>query len=125
MKWMPDRSGGADLYIDLGTANTLVVSRRDGLIINEPSVVAFHESDGGARTIIAVGNEAKIKLGKTHGHLKVICPLEEGVVADFEVTEAMLRYFIRKAWKSIACALIQPLISTRESSRGVFITGYP
>src|SRR5438105_4663325 len=80
-----------DLAIDLGTANTLVFVRGEGIVLNEPSVVAIHEAD---QSIIAVGREAKAMLGRTPGHICVIRPLRDGVIADFDITEKMLAYFI-------------------------------
>ena len=80
-----------DLAIDLGTANTLVFVRGEGIVLNEPSVVAIHEAD---RSIIAVGREAKAMLGRTPGNIRVIRPLKDGVIADFEITEKMLGNFI-------------------------------
>src|SRR5207247_8107824 len=82
-----------DLAIDLGTANTLVFVRGEGIVINEPSVVAIHEAD---QSIIAVGREAKAMLGRTPGNIRVIRPLKDGVIADFDITEKMLHYFISK-----------------------------
>ena len=87
------RNGG-DLAIDLGTANTLVATREGGIILNEPSVVAI---DREAKRVLAVGAEAKRMLGRTPDNIQVIRPLQDGVIADFDVTEAMLRYFINKA----------------------------
>ncbi len=84
-----------DLAIDLGTANTLIYLRGKGIILREPSVVAIQE-DGRFKKVLAVGDEAKKMLGKTPGKIKAIRPLREGVIADFEVTEAMIRYFIQK-----------------------------
>src|SRR5437899_478421 len=80
-----------DLAIDLGTANTLVFVRGEGIVLNEPSVVAIHEAD---QSIIAVGREAKAMLGRTPGNIRVIRPLRDGVIADFDITEKMLAYFI-------------------------------
>src|SRR6266850_1938858 len=80
-----------DLAIDLGTANTLVFVRGEGIVLNEPSVVAIHEAD---HSIIAVGREAKAMLGRTPDNIRVIRPLKDGVIADFEITEKMLGYFI-------------------------------
>src|SRR4029450_7650212 len=80
-----------DLAIDLGTANTLVFVRGEGIVLNEPSIVAIHEADD---SIIAVGREAKAMLGRTPGNIRVIRPLKEGVIADFDVTEQMLSHFI-------------------------------
>ncbi len=84
-----------DLAIDLGTANTLIYLEGRGIILKEPSVVAVKE-DGRYKKVLAVGDEAKRMLGKTPGLIKAVRPLKEGVIADFEVTEAMIRYFIQK-----------------------------
>ncbi len=86
-----------DLAIDLGTANTLVYARDRGIIVNEPSVVAVHHSPSGGSKVLAVGSEAKKMLGRTPGSIKAIRPMRDGVIADFEVTHAMLRYFIQKS----------------------------
>ncbi len=85
----------ADMAIDLGTANTLVYVRDQGIVLNEPSVVAISQH-GGKKHILAVGNEAKQMLGRTPGNIVAIRPLRDGVIADFEVTEAMIKHFIRK-----------------------------
>lgn len=87
-----------DLSIDLGTANTLIYVRSQGIVLNEPSVVAIHQDPtrGGPKTIAAVGVEAKKMLGRTPGNLTTIRPLKDGVIADFTVTEKMLQHFIRK-----------------------------
>jgi len=88
-----------DLSIDLGTANTLIYARGEGIVLNEPSVVAIRQERGGsngARTIAAVGAEAKRMLGRTPGNITAIRPLKEGVIADFHVTEKMLQHFIHK-----------------------------
>lgn len=84
-----------DLAIDLGTANTLVFVKGKGIVLREPSVVAV-KKDVRANRVLAVGKEAKMMLGKTPGNIVAIRPMKDGVIADFEVTEAMLRYFIRK-----------------------------
>lgn len=86
-----------DLAIDLGTANTLVYVKGSGIIVNEPSVVAVQRDMRGIRRVVAVGKEAKEMLGRTPGSIVAIRPMKDGVIADFEVTEAMLRYFIAKA----------------------------
>ncbi|MBI4197307.1 MAG: rod shape-determining protein [Deltaproteobacteria bacterium] len=86
-----------DLAIDLGTANTLVYAKGKGIVAFEPSVVAVQREGRGIKKILAVGKEAKEMLGRTPGSIEAIRPMKEGVIADFEVTEAMLRYFIRKA----------------------------
>ena len=85
-----------DLAIDLGTANTLVYVRRKGVVLSEPSVVAVRKDGGGSNRILAVGNEAKLMLGRTPGNIFAIRPMKDGAIADFDVTEAMLRHFIRK-----------------------------
>jgi len=86
-----------DLAIDLGTANTIVIARGKGIVINEPSVVAVQMTRGGRRKLLAVGKEAKEMVGKTPESIQAIRPLKEGVIADFEITEEMIRYFIKKA----------------------------
>ncbi len=86
-----------DLAIDLGTANTLVYLKGKGIVINEPSVVAVQIDSRGGKKILAVGKEAKNMLGRTPGSITAIRPMKDGVIADFEITEAMLRYFIEKA----------------------------
>ena len=83
-----------DLAIDLGTANTLVYVRGKGIILNEPSVVAVHKDSRGVKKVLAVGNEAKSMLGRTPGNIVAIRPLRDGVIADFDITEAMLKHFI-------------------------------
>jgi rod shape-determining protein MreB len=84
---------GRDLAVDLGTANTLVYERGRGIVLNEPSVVAVNRRDGRP---LAVGLEAKKMLGRTPGHIEAIRPLKDGVIADFEICEKMLRYFIHR-----------------------------
>src|SRR5512138_1007554 len=85
----------ADMAIDLGTANTLVYVKGRGIVLNEPSVVAIAEVKG-KKQVLAVGDEAKMMLGRTPGNITAIRPLRDGVIADFEVTEQMLRHFIQK-----------------------------
>ncbi len=85
-----------DLAIDLGTANTLVYVKGKGIVLNEPSVVAVSTDHRSKNRVLAVGLEARNMLGKTPGNIVAIRPMRDGVIADFEVTEAMLRYFIRK-----------------------------
>jgi len=84
---------GRDMAVDLGTANTLVYVRGRGIVLNEPSVVAINTKSG---AILAVGAEAKRMIGRTPAHIVAIRPLKDGVIADFDVTEKMLRYFIQK-----------------------------
>jgi rod shape-determining protein MreB len=86
-----------DLAIDLGTANTLIYVKNQGIVCNEPSVVAVQQrNERGGKKVLAVGAEAKRMLGRTPGSIVAIRPLKDGVIADFEITEAMLRYFIHK-----------------------------
>lgn len=85
----------ADMAIDLGTANTLVYVRGRGVVLNEPSVVAIADVRG-KRQVLAVGEEAKLMLGRTPGNISAIRPLRDGVIADFEVAEEMIKHFIRK-----------------------------
>ena len=83
--------------VDLGTANTLIYVRGQGVVLNEPSVVALDVSDGKP---VAVGHEAKRMMGRTPGHIRAVRPLKDGVIADFDVCEKMLRYFIQKVHSS-------------------------
>ncbi len=85
-----------DLAIDLGTANTLVYVKGRGIVLNEPSVVALKKDGQGGNRILAVGKEAKTMLGRTPEDIVAIRPMKDGVIADFDITETMLRYFIRK-----------------------------
>lgn len=85
-----------DLAIDLGTANTLIFVKGKGIVLDEPSVVAVKMNGKGPKKVLAVGKEAKMMLGRTPGNIQAIRPMKDGVIADFEITEAMLRYFIRK-----------------------------
>lgn len=86
-----------DLAIDLGTANTLIYARGKGIVATEPSVVAVKKDHRGVKRVLAVGQEAKVMLGRTPGSIVAIRPMKDGVIADFEVTEAMIRYFISRA----------------------------
>jgi rod shape-determining protein MreB len=85
-----------DLAIDLGTANTLVYVKGKGIVLSEPSVVAVRKNDRDRSRVLAVGRDAKMMLGRTPGNIVAIRPMKDGVIADFEITEAMLRHFIRK-----------------------------
>jgi rod shape-determining protein MreB len=89
----------SDLAIDLGTANTLVYVKNRGIVLSEPSVVAVRKSDGGGNKVLAVGQDAKMMFGKTPGDVMAVRPMKDGVIADFEITEAMLRHFINKVNK--------------------------
>src|SRR5574338_980513 len=98
-----------DLAIDLGTANTLIYVKNQGIVCNEPSVVAVQQrNERGGKKVLAVGAEAKRMLGRTPGSIVAIRPLKDGVIADFEITEAMLRYFIQKIHNRKA--LVRPRI---------------
>ena len=92
-----------DMAIDLGTANTLVVLKDQGVVLNEPSVVAVIE-DAGRKSVLAVGDEAKTMLGRTPGNISAIRPLKDGVIADFVVTEEMIKHFIKKVHQRSAFA---------------------
>jgi rod shape-determining protein MreB and related proteins len=85
----------SDMAIDLGTANTLVYVKGRGIILNEPSVVAYHVKDG-RKQVLAVGEDAKLMLGRTPGSIEAIRPMRDGVIADFDVAEEMIKHFIRK-----------------------------
>ncbi|PZX18426.1 rod shape-determining protein MreB [Palleronia aestuarii] len=85
----------SDMAIDLGTANTLIYVKGRGIVLNEPSVVAFHVKDG-RKQVLAAGEDAKLMLGRTPGSIQAIRPMREGVIADFDVAEEMIKHFIRK-----------------------------
>jgi len=89
----------SDLAIDLGTANTLVYVKGKGIVLREPSVVAIRKEGIGAKKVLAVGQEAKMMVGRTPGNIVAIRPMKDGVIADFEITEAMLRHFIKSVHK--------------------------
>jgi rod shape-determining protein MreB len=113
-----------DLAIDLGTANTLVYVEGKGIVINEPSVVAVQSNPNGTKRVLAVGTEAKLMLGRTPGNIVAIRPMKDGVIADFEVTEAMLRHFItkvhkRKKWVRPRCVICVPSGITQVERRAV------
>jgi len=92
---------GRDMGIDLGTANTLVYVKSQGIVLEEPSIVAIEKSK---KKILAVGREAKRMVGRTPGNIVAIRPLKDGVIADFDTTEKMLRYFVQKVHKNVAFA---------------------
>jgi rod shape-determining protein MreB len=89
-----DANSAADLYVDLGTANTLIAARGKGIILNEPSLIAYQQLSPGKKRVIAVGNDAKEKLAKTPGNIFAQKPIRDGVIADFETTEVMLKHFL-------------------------------
>ena len=107
-----------DMAIDLGTANTLVVLKDQGVVLNEPSVVAVID-DGGKKSVLAVGDEAKTMLGRTPGNIQAIRPLKDGVIADFVVTEEMIKHFIKKVHKKNAFANPRILICVPTGSTPV------
>jgi rod shape-determining protein MreB len=98
---------GRDLAVDLGTANTLVYVRGRGIVLNEPSVVAINTKSG---ALLAVGTEAKRMIGRTPGHISAIRPLKDGVIADFDITERMLRYFMQKVTGRRPSLLAKPRV---------------
>jgi rod shape-determining protein MreB len=96
-----------DLGIDLGTATTLVYIKGKGIVLREPSVVAI-QRDGSANSILAVGEEAKKMIGRTPGNIVAIRPMKDGVIADYDVTQTMLKYFISKAYKKFL--FVKPMV---------------
>jgi len=107
-----------DMAIDLGTANTLVFVKGQGIVLNEPSVVAIIE-DKGKKSVLAVGDEAKTMLGRTPGNISAVRPLRDGVIADFVVTEEMIKHFIRKVHKRKSFANPRILICVPTGSTPV------
>lgn len=102
----------SDIAIDLGTANTLIYVKNVGIVANEPSVVAIQQKDSrGAKSVLAVGKEAKEMIGKVPLNIQVIRPLKDGVIADFEVAHQMLKYFIKHAYKRGSISFIRPRIA--------------
>jgi rod shape-determining protein MreB len=101
----------SDLAIDLGTTNTLIYIRGKGIVLNEPSVVTIHEDGHGVKKVIAVGKEAKKMRGRTPSNIKSIRPLKEGVISDFEITEVMLRHFIKKVSSRLSMMWMRIIIS--------------
>jgi rod shape-determining protein MreB len=108
----------ADMAIDLGTANTLVCVKGRGIVLNEPSVVAIAEVKGKKR-VVAIGEEAKQMLGRTPGNITAIRPLRDGVIADFEVAEEMIKYFIRKVHNRLSFARPMVIICVPSGSTPV------
>jgi rod shape-determining protein MreB len=107
---------GRDMAVDLGTANTLVYVRGRGIVLNEPSVVAINTKTG---AILAVGAEAKRMIGRTPAHIVAIRPLKDGVIADFDVTEKMLRYFIQKVHRRSFLAKPRVVVCVPSGITGV------
>src|SRR5512138_2865194 len=100
----------SDMAIDLGTANTLVYVKGRGVVLNEPSVVAIVDVRG-KKQVLAVGDEAKMMLGRTPGNIHAIRPLRDGVIADFDIAEEMIKHFIRKVHNRRSFATPQVIIS--------------
>ena len=107
---------GRDMAVDLGTANTLVYVRGRGIVLNEPSVVALNTNTG---AIVAVGVEAKRMIGRTPGNIVAVRPLKDGVIADFDVTERMLRYFIQKVHRRRHLAKPRVVVAVPSGITGV------
>jgi rod shape-determining protein MreB and related proteins len=107
---------GRDMAVDLGTANTLVYVRGRGIVLNEPSVVALNTNNG---QIVAVGVEAKRMIGRTPGNIVAVRPLKDGVIADFDVTERMLRYFIQKVHRRRHLAKPRVVVAVPSGITGV------
>ena len=107
-----------DMAIDLGTANTLVVVKGKGVVLNEPSVVAIIDEKG-KKSVLAVGDEAKTMLGRTPGNISAVRPLKDGVIADFVVTEEMIKHFIKKVHKRSTFANPRILICVPTGSTPV------
>ena len=107
-----------DMAIDLGTANTLVYVKGQGIVLNEPSVVAIID-DKGKKSVLAVGDEAKTMLGRTPGNISAVRPLRDGVIADFVVTEEMIKHFIKKVHKKRAFANPRVIIAVPTGSTPV------
>src|SRR5512139_168099 len=108
----------SDMAIDLGTANTLVYVKGRGIVLNEPSVVAITNSKG-KKQVLAVGDEAKLMLGRTPGNIEAIRPLRDGVIADFEVAEEMIKHFIRKVHNRRSFASPQIVVCVPSGSTAV------
>jgi hypothetical protein len=108
----------ADMAIDLGTANTLVYVKGRGIVLNEPSVVAIAEVKG-RKQVLAVGDEAKLMLGRTPGNITAIRPLRDGVIADFEVAEEMIKHFIHKVHNRRSFASPQVIVCVPSGSTAV------
>ncbi|MBT3627418.1 MAG: rod shape-determining protein [Rhodospirillaceae bacterium] len=108
----------ADMAIDLGTANTLVYVKGQGIVLNEPSVVAIANWKG-KKQVLAVGEEAKLMLGRTPGNIEAIRPLRDGVIADFEIAEEMIKHFIRKVHNRRSFASPQVIVCVPSGSTAV------
>jgi len=116
-----------DMAIDLGTANTLVYTTEKGIVLEEPSVVAINTRAEKSKSIMAVGNDAKIMVGRTPNSIKMVKPLKNGVIADFDTTEAMLKYFVKKASSSFFSAprlvICIPYGATQVERKAIYEAG--
>ncbi len=108
----------ADMAIDLGTANTVVYVKGRGIVLNESSMVAIAEVKG-KKQVLAVGDEAKLMLGRTPGNIQAIRPLRDGVIADFEVAEEMIKHFIRKVHNRRSFTSPQVIVCVPSGSTAV------
>ena len=110
----------SDLAIDLGTANTLIYVKGKGIVLTEPSVVAVKKDANGQKKVLAVGRQAKEMLGRTPGEIVAIRPMKDGVIADFEVTSAMIKHFIRTVHngKSLGASAYHDLRPLRHYGSG-------
>jgi len=104
----------SDMAIDLGTANTLVYVKGKGIILSEPSVVAYHVKDG-VKKVLAVGEDAKLMLGRTPGSIEAIRPMRDGVIADFDTAEEMIKHFIRKVAKRSTFSKPKIIVCVRQN----------
>ena len=120
LKWLNNihQFWSTDMAIDLGTANTLVFVKGQGIVLNEPSVVAIIEEKG-KKSVLAVGDEAKTMLGRTPGNISAVRPLRDGVIADFVVTEENIKHFIKKVHKRKSFANPRILICVPTGSTPV------
>lgn len=115
---MLSRFFSSDMAIDLGTANTLVYVKGRGIVLNEPSVVAIDNRRGKAQ-VLAVGEEAKLMVGRTPGHIEAIRPLRDGVIADFDIAEEMIKHFIRKVHNRSSFARPEVIVCVPSGSTAV------
>jgi rod shape-determining protein MreB and related proteins len=115
---MLSRFFSTDMAIDLGTANTLVYVKGRGIALNEPSVVAI-DNRRGRPQVLAVGEEAKLMVGRTPGHIEAIRPLRDGVIADFDIAEEMIKHFIRKVHNRSSFARPEVIVCVPSGSTAV------
>ena len=113
LKWLfgDATKSGADIYVDLGTANTLISAREKGLVLNEPSEVMISDIDPKKRKVLGVGLEGREIFNKNPGYVKIIKPVRDGVIADFEATGFMLRHFLSKVIKNLSFSRPKVIVS--------------